>query len=176
MIYIPTPFFQQRTEIRIGSFYAGGYVAFITGSFPNLSGFVVDSTVSSRLKWGVSGNDVTGTGEAYGSASINTDIIYNNDPSFNGVAQYCYNLTSSGYTDWALPTKDELVTICSNHNEIPITWPSDWSYFSSTQYSTGYAWWVDVGSNDCVARRITFTKNTELYCIPIRYFTYDPNN
>ena len=81
---IQTGFFEGPTPLKIGQYYQGGYVAYLTGSFSNQSGFVVSPTwvdpISPNVgyQWGVGGNDVAGaSGSAIGTGKINTQYIVN---------------------------------------------------------------------------------------------------
>ncbi len=67
---------------------------------------------------------------AAGIAVQNEDIGKNDWESVNAM---CDNSTLGGYTDWRLPTKDELMKLYTNRNEIKGF--SNESYWSSTPYS-----------------------------------------
>ena len=86
------------------------------------------------------------------------EIAYNNLPTFvhagetyrvhpefsNGMDWYqamstCENLTYGGYSDWILPSKEVLNTMYIYKNEIGGF--SSKNYWSSTEYSSSYAWY-----------------------------------
>lgn len=48
---------------------------------------------------------------------------------------YCFSLDVDGKTGWRLPTKEELNEIYQSNNDFVKRF-----YWSSTEYSTGFAW------------------------------------
>ncbi|MCD6270589.1 DUF1566 domain-containing protein [bacterium] len=70
-------------------------------------------------------------------------------PAFN----YCNGLTWLGYSDWRLPTKDELLDLCSKKDELNLGYKyaliggSAGDYWSSTHYSGSK--YYGVKFNDC---------------------------
>ena len=69
------------------------------------------------------------------------------DISFAAANAYCRDLIFSGYSDWHLPTLDELKTIIDEDNypkAVDKTFINTFSeyYWSSTEYSEKYAWLV----------------------------------
>ena len=69
---------------------------------------------------------------------------------WDGAVSYCNSLSYAGYSDWRLPTPQELLTIVDNSRYNPATdttyfpnTPSGYFWSSSTYvYSTDYAWYV----------------------------------
>lgn len=78
-------------------------------------------------------------------------VVAKQDATANGVnwssaVSLCNNYTLEGFTDWRLPTKDELVTVYNNKNSIG-GFKNDW-YWSSTAGDSYYAWEVDFSDGD----------------------------
>ena len=126
--------------LLIGQNYQGGIIVYIdnTGSH----GIVASQNSIASGLWGCSGTAVGAEGTAIGTGLQNTNNILIGCSQNNCAARMCDNLVLNGYSDWYLPSKDELYRtfICKqflNNN--------DYSYWSSSEYGTpGYsnAWYV----------------------------------
>jgi hypothetical protein len=96
--------------LAIGDTYQGGIVFYMDGSGGGLIAAPTDQ--SPGAGWGCYMTLISGAdGTAIGTGTQNTiDIINANCTSFNGspAADICANLTLGGYSDWFLPSKDEL--------------------------------------------------------------------
>jgi len=67
-------------------------------------------------------------------------IAYTQD---HPAANFCSNLTIGGFSDWYLPSKDELNLLYQNRSALEAAGAGafdDSYYWSSTEYSTFYAW------------------------------------
>jgi ribosomal protein L32 len=96
-----------------------------------------------RVEWGVSANDVSGTGTAIGCGKQNTRIIanYSNKRGKSGTAaQICASYASGGYRDWFLPSKDELDLLYKNLRAKGLGGLTDHWYWSSSQSNPSNAW------------------------------------
>ena len=192
MLMVPVAQMQGPSPLKLGDYYQGGYIAYLTGSFPNQTGFVTSyewvampTPYSLGYKWGLSGDNIAGaSGSAIGTGQINTQYItsyYNNDPQWAATQATLYN--GGGYTDWFLPSKDEFEQICATFNAGAFGGNSYWgglrySWTSTQTTSTSRAWSYDVrdGVIGCSGGNSTWSKNTQMYVRPIRYITYDKNN
>jgi hypothetical protein len=58
----------------------------------------------------------------------------------------CEELVMNGYSDWYLPTKDDLQSMYTNLHRNWIGGFERATYWSGTEYSTNYAWYFDFGS------------------------------
>ena len=109
----------------IGDFYEGGIVFWIDSN--NTQGLVCDTVdLGSYIEWGCSGTSIT-TSSSIGSGLQNTLNIINNCSQTGIAAEICYNSTNNGYTDWYLPSKDELNEIYIHNNYIGLSGSSYWS-------------------------------------------------
>lgn len=141
---------------------AGGLIFYDKGSYSNGWRYLEAapaSTEFTKKEWGI-GCYFVGTGTGIGSGQSNTTKIVtflnnNLDDSYGDVtyktdraAYLCDALTVGGYSDWFLPSKDELNLMYQNlHNiVIPVGGFADlgnWTYWSSSEYSEysdTYAW------------------------------------
>jgi hypothetical protein len=142
---------------QVGDFYGGGVVfyifesgdtGYIAGETHGLIAAVEDQ--SSGIQW-YNGSYVTtgATGTAVGTGADNTTTII----SVQGATETSYAAglarayTGGGYTDWFLPSKDELNKMYTNRATINTTAASNsgsdfsnWYYWSSTENDGGNAW------------------------------------
>ncbi|ARV06577.1 hypothetical protein BTO04_07625 [Polaribacter sp. SA4-10] len=75
-----------------------------------------DQSAPGVTDWFNGSGDFTlrGTSTALGSGNANTDVIVAHHGTGPYAAYLCYNLTSDGYDDWYLPSKDELTKLYEN--------------------------------------------------------------
>jgi hypothetical protein len=131
--------------LAIGDSYQGGKIAYIDGT--GLHGFIVSST-DIGTGWGWSNITVGGTSTALGTGLSNTNKIVgtadNSNP--NAGALVCYNLVEGGYSDWYLPSKDELDILHNNKALFGMTYAA---YQSSSETGSDSAygqWFITTGS------------------------------
>ena len=130
---------QYEHKLTIGMSYAGGIIFYINGTGQH--GLVcATSDQSIETIWGCDGTDVSGaSGTAVGTGSQNTiDIV--NGGCF-GAALICYNLDLNGYSDWFLPSKDELNLMYANLKSNNLADFKEFAYWSSSEYSSSGAWY-----------------------------------
>ena len=109
---------EGNVTAEIGDLIEGGYLFYIdeTGQHGLVAAM---EDLEGTYKWGcmnqyVSGADGTGLGTGYQNT---LDIVAQNCQTQNGAitaAQATLNYTSEGFTDWYLPSKDELHSIYNN--------------------------------------------------------------
>jgi hypothetical protein len=133
----------------IGQSYQGGIIyyilqqgdpGYITGQ---THGLIVSTTnQGSGIKW-MNGNYTTtgATATAIGTGSSNTSIIIASQGN-NGIyaAKLCRDYTGGGYTDWFLPSKEELSRLYGNRSLIGIF---SSGYWCSSEFSNSVAWSQD---------------------------------
>lgn len=78
---------------------------------------------------------------------------------------YCDNLIFNGYSDWSLPTKEELNAIYLNLSKKGITYPNG-EYWSSTEYGVSQAWRHDFSN----AKQSTNYKDNLHWVLAVRHF------
>jgi len=131
---------------QVGDFYGGGVVfyifvsgdiGYVAGETHGLIAAVADQ--SSGIRWYNGINVTTGaTGTAIGTGSANTDAIINvqgaTETSYAAGLARAY--TGGGYTDWFLPSKDELNKMFSYKAVINTTATAN----DGSNFATNYYW------------------------------------
>ena len=105
------------------------------------------SDQSTGAEWGCYGVSISGAdGTAVGTGEQNTIDIEDGCTTFDTAADVCAILSLGGYSDWFLPSKDELNFMYEN---LKISWVGGFAanfYWSSSEYDADFAWCQDFGS------------------------------
>jgi len=137
----------NNTNLSIGDFHQGGIIFYLDG---NVGGLICDIQDLGTAEWGCYGTVISGAdGTAIGTGYQNTvDIVNANcSPYSTGnliAANLCSNSIAQGFSDWFLPSKDELNQMYLNKSYINITAIAnggstftDWYYWSSSEAYSG---------------------------------------
>ena len=151
---IPTTTTTTTTVISytIGQAALGGIIAYILQpGDPDYvegeqNGIVVTTTdVSTSALWGCEPTEILGAdGTALGTGKQNTMSIIAGCPTAGIAARLCGNLIEGGYSDWFLPSKDELNKVWLNR--VAIGGLSISEYWTSSEYSNFQAWFQSFAS------------------------------
>ena len=140
-----------ETGLAIGDSYGGGIVAYILqSSDPGYvsgvtKGLIVATTdQSAGIAWITGGSTQTtlngNTLTTIGSGQANTNFMIAQSGYTGGAAKVCDDYSNDGYTDWYLPSQDELAKLYAMKVLGFGGFANDY-YWSSTEHSIGtYAW------------------------------------
>ena len=124
---------------------AGGYIFYDKGSYSDGWRYLEAAPVSTEWtdeKWGSYGTLIGGTGAGIGIGQSNTTTIVtwlNSHSETSCAAQLCDALTIEGYSDWFLPSLDELNLMYTNLKCFGVGDFTDRAYWSSTEYDANNA-------------------------------------
>jgi hypothetical protein len=125
------------TTFHIGQIYGGGIIFYIdsTGHHGLIA---ATSDQSTGATWGSIGNFIGGTSLAIGKGKANTLAIVNGCGEAGIAARICDNLVLNGYSDWFLPSSNELNQMFSE-KEVIGGFVTDY-YWSSSELNSSFAW------------------------------------
>ena len=132
---------------------AGGWIFYVKGEVSNgwryLEAAPAPDEGDVTAEWGCEGTISGADGEIVGTGEQNTIDIEVQCTTAGTAADICTNLSLGGYSDWFLPSKDELDKMWINlkrgtdENSDTYTPVGDFAgyfYWSSSEYNLTYAW------------------------------------
>jgi hypothetical protein len=126
------------TPLAIGSSYAGGIVFDLDSSGQH--GLVCAPSDRGTYQWGCIGTNIPNTSTAVGTGATNTAYIMAGCTQRPIAASVCADLVLNGYSDWYLPSRDELQLMYNRlHTQGLGGFANTW-YWSSSQDGPNLAW------------------------------------
>lgn len=159
---------------NIGDTYLGGVVAYkyVSGDPGYVSGechgIIVTSANLGQYNWYDGSIDYWNMGDTYtalGTGATNTNFIYSllgTEPTTQYAIEICHDLTQNTYTDWVLPSYDELYKIYLN-----VSLTANSYYWSSTEIDNSNAYSLYTGTGTFYS---VYMGNASGYVRAIRYF------
>lgn len=115
-----------------GDSVGGGLFVFEDGGYAYIS---AAADQSDKAPWGCDTVNISGTLEAIGKGSANTALIVAGCTTSGISAEICEKLTLNGYSDWFLPSLNELAEMYTQLDANGFGGFANQSYWSSTQDS-----------------------------------------
>jgi hypothetical protein len=139
-----TPTWESR--LSVGMEYQGGVIAYLLhegdiGYNPAVQHGLIaaPSDQSTGVEWGCYGTTISGAdGTGIGTGNQNTIDIMNGCSTAGIAARICGDLVLNGYSDWYLPSRDELSMLYSNKAFIGGFAAA--YYWSSSEFNNDFAW------------------------------------
>jgi hypothetical protein len=161
----------KTKNLAIGDDYQGGIIGYmlVSGDLGYIQGevhglIITSTNISSSAQWGCVGTLIQGAnGIAIGTGNLNTLQIINGCNQAGTAARLCYNLVLNGYSDWYLPSINELDAI---YQYSPNTLGGGLHYWSSTQSDIDHSRFTNFG----VIGISGFLKNGSFYVRAVRSF------
>ena len=165
----PVTFFVYGS-LQVGDLFAGGVVSYILQ--PGDLGYVqgeIHGLIAAYYdqgygEWGCNTTGTSGTNVVLGKGKINTDAIMNNCSQTGIAAELCDNLILNGYSDWFLPSKNELEKVYQIRNYTNNF--QNYYYWSSSQDTNTTAWMKNFNGGATG----TGNKNGNYVVRAVRYF------
>ena len=129
----------KALTFTIGQHYGGGIIFYIDTTGQH--GLIADTADLKSSKWWNLVNTVTGArATRIGSGKSNTRkiVLSQGDSGLQYAARRCWHYKGSGYTDWFLPSKDELNELYKQKNVVG-GFPGN-NYWSSSENDLRHAW------------------------------------
>jgi len=154
----------SSAPLEIGDYHEGGIIFYLDGTGEH--GLISATTdQSTGIQWTDGSYVVTGaTGTAVGTGQSNTTTIVSVQGAGNYAAKICDDLVLNSYSDWFLPSKDELNLMYQQRTVIGGFSTS--YYWSSSEYDIDDAWAQGFNIGD----QNYGSKGTSLYVRAIRQF------
>ncbi|WP_317897975.1 DUF1566 domain-containing protein [Aurantibacillus circumpalustris] len=159
------------TNLGVGDSYQGGVIAYVlqpgdTGYDVNTQHGIIAAATdqSASAPWALTLTSTGANAQTIGSGKNNTNAIVSNQGAGTYAAALCDNLVLGGYSDWHLPSLNELTKLFLNKDKIggfAVAF-----YWSSSEDNTNTAWTQSFNSNS----QAPGTKTTNYNVRAVRYF------
>jgi hypothetical protein len=127
------------TTYSIGQNYGGGIIFYLDGTGKH--GLIAAPSDQSAVLWGAGTIITNATGTAVGTGQANTTSIINAQGVGSYAASICDQLVINGYSDWYLPSKDELSYLYNQKSLVGgFGLGAKIIYWSSTETAMNAAW------------------------------------
>ena len=148
----------------VGQTYGGGIIFYVDATGEHGLIASIDDGEGVRAQWGCYDKETEATELGITTGKENTKKILATCSAPNTAARLCSEMVIDGYTDWYLPSKEELNLLYEN-KEIIGGYQHGY-YWSSSEQSPGFAWYqhFDFGFQDYLNKSFSY------FFRPIRAF------
>ncbi len=151
-------------KYQIGQSYGGGIIFYLDESQEH--GLIAATANQGTAAWGPMNFTTNANGIAIGTGQTNTTTITSAQGVGNYAAKICNDLTLNGYSDWYLPSRDELNQMYIQKEKIG-GFTLDAYYWSSSENDSDRVWGQFFMNGD---KNSDLAKSNELLVRPIRAF------
>lgn len=138
---------ENPATYQAGDFVQGGLYTFTDSGYAYIT---AESDQSTNAPWGCQGTLLPegATPDAIGQGIVNTPTIVANCATAGIAARLADQLVLEGFSDWFLPSLDELTAMHTNLADAGLGNLSNHSYWSSTQATATQAYTVDMNNGN----------------------------
>ena len=136
---------QDANGYAAGDALGGGLFVFQDSGYAYISAAADQAT---DAPWGCQGTNISGTLNAVGTGSANTALIVAGCATSGISARICDQLTLNDYSDWFLPSLDELAQMYTKLAADGLGNFANHTYWSSTQQSATQAYTIDMNNGN----------------------------
>ena len=127
---------------EIGDSFGGGKIAYIGPEFETTGGLIVhpewdyEGGLGNSRQWGCYGTTVGRDNTELGAGYVNTEVAVTGEcMASNHAPNMCWDRLYNGYSDWYLPSGDELNEMYENRNDVDMGTSRFWSSSEATNTS-----------------------------------------
>ncbi|WP_309641411.1 DUF1566 domain-containing protein [Flavobacterium sp.] len=169
---------QQQQVLVLGQSYQGGKIVYLfksgdAGYDANIQhGFIANSNVvdNNYLEFGCINFLQNNTSINFGSGGANTQALSLSCLEANTAITFCNNFVVGTYTDWFLPSKNELIKLAAFNAAVDDIYFNQNLYVSSSEVSTTKVWAVDFSDGTAGTASQVFKNDVDNNVCPIRKF------
>lgn len=127
----------------VGQSWGGGIIFYVDSTGQH--GFISATLDQGKASWGCNETFLGGTSTGLGTGKANTDIILSGCSEGGTAARICKDLVLNGYSDWFLPSRDELYMMYEQRNVIGGFKVDNYWSSSETNATFAYRCWFETG-------------------------------
>ena len=169
---------QQQQVLVLGQAYQGGRIVYLyksgdAGYDSNVQhGLIANSNVvdNNFLDFGCNNVLQNNTSINFGSGTANTQALALSCLEANTAITFCNNFVVGTYTDWFLPSKNELIKLAAYNAAIDDIFFNQNLYMSSSEVSATKVWAVDFSTGTEGVSSQVFKSDVDYNVCPIRKF------
>ena len=161
-------FYVSATTINVATGISTGGIYLATAP-QTWSGGSIDPNAS----FGCGSTNIASTSDSVGSGAENTRLINAGCATAGIASRLAADSSAEGFTDWFIPSIDELTLIYNNLKVNSLSNLQSWNYWSSTQGTTsayGKYWWFGSGAVSGQTDKNN-SAGSNMYVRPIRAFS-----